>query len=35
MIDRQRIRNELRRFSGRAGATNKKLLMWIRHAPWL
>jgi hypothetical protein len=29
-IDRQRIRNELHRFSGRAG-TNKKLLMWIRH----
>jgi hypothetical protein len=30
MIDRQRIRNELHRFGGRAG-TNKKLLMWIRH----
>jgi hypothetical protein len=30
MIDRQRIRNELHRFSGRTG-TNKKLLMWIRH----
>jgi hypothetical protein len=29
-IDRQRIRNELHRFSGRA-RTNKKLLMWIRH----